>query len=121
MSASPDIYEKSGDLAYADVDRAFTFFLEHYSKGRPFIIASHSQGTEHGFNLIRRRIDGTPLALRMVAAYLIGGAITDKDAAALKTIHVCAAPTDTHCIVHWATYKAGASRCAPTRRTSWFA
>jgi hypothetical protein len=107
VSATPDLYKKAGDFAYADVDRAFTYFLEHYSKGRPFIIASHSQGTEHGFNLIRRRIDGTPLAQRMIAAYLIGGGITDKEADAMKTIHVCASPTDLHCIIHWATYGEG--------------
>jgi len=108
VSATPALYKQSGDFAYADVDRAFTYFLEHYSKGRPFIIATHSQGTEHGFNLIRRRIDGTPLAQRMVAAYLIGGGITDKEADAMKTIHVCNSPTDTHCFVHWATYGDGA-------------
>jgi Protein of unknown function (DUF3089) len=108
VSATPELYKKAGDFAYADVDRAFTYFLEHYSKGRPFIIATHSQGTEHGFNLIRRRIDGTPLAQRMVAAYLIGGGITDKEAGALKTVHVCASPTDLHCFVHWATYGEGA-------------
>jgi len=107
IDAPPDIFKKAGDFAYADVDRAFTFFLEHYSKGRPFIIASHSQGTEHGFNLIARRIAGTPLAQRLVAAYLIGGGITDKDVDALKSVHACATPTDTHCIVHWATYAAG--------------
>jgi hypothetical protein len=109
IAASPDIYKKAGDFAYADVDRAFTYFLEHYSKGRPFIIATHSQGTEHGFNLIRRRIDGTSLANRLVAAYLIGGAITDGDIAALKTVHACASPTDLHCLIHWATYGEGAS------------
>jgi hypothetical protein len=107
ISATRDLYKKSGDFAYADVDRAFTYFLEHYSRGRPFIIATHSQGTEHGFNLIRRRIDGTPLAQRLVAAYLIGGGITDNQADALKTIHVCASATDLHCIVHWATYGEG--------------
>jgi len=109
VDAKPELYKKSGDFAYADVDRAFTYFLEHYSKGRPFIIASHSQGTEHGFNLIKRRIDGTPLASRLVAAYLIGGGITDKEADALKTVHVCASPTDLHCIIHWATYGEGAN------------
>ena len=108
VDATPEVYRQSGDFAYADVDRAFTYFLEHYSKGRPFIIASHSQGTEHGFNLVRRRIDGTPLAARLVAAYLIGGGITDKQADALKTVHVCASPTDLHCIIHWATYGEGA-------------
>lgn len=109
VGASAELHKKSGDFAYADVDRAFTYFLEHYSKGRPFIIASHSQGTEHGFNLVMRRIDGTPLAQRLVAAYLIGGGITDKEVDALKTVHACAAPTDLHCVIHWATYGEGAT------------
>jgi hypothetical protein len=109
VHATPALYKQSGDFAYADVDRAFTYFLEHYSKGRPFIIASHSQGTEHGFNLVKRRIDGTPLADRMVAAYLIGGGITDKDVDALKTVHACTSPTDLHCMIHWATYAQGAT------------
>jgi hypothetical protein len=107
VSATPALYKEAGDFAYADVDRAFTYFLEHYSKGRPFIIAGHSQGTEHGFNLIKRRIDGTPLAQRLVAAYLIGGGITDADVDALKTLHACASPTDLHCVIHWATYSEG--------------
>lgn len=106
---APDIASKARDLAYSDVDRAFTYFLDHYSKGRPFIIASHSQGTEHGFRLLRERIDGTPLAKRLVAAYLIGFQITDKDAAALKTVHVCASADDTGCFVLWATVGEGAT------------
>jgi hypothetical protein len=92
------------DFAYADVVRAFTYFLEHYSRGRPFIIASHSQGTQHGFRLLKEHIDGTPLAERMVAAYLIGGGIEDKQADALKTVRVCNSATDIHCLVHWATW-----------------
>jgi hypothetical protein len=43
----------------------------------------------------------------MVAAYLIGGGITDKEADGLKTVHVCSSPTDIHCFVHWATYGEG--------------
>jgi DUF3089 family protein len=107
VGATPEIAKQASDFAYADVDRAFTYFLEHYSKGRPFIIATHSQGTEHGFRLLKERIDNTPLASRMVAAYLIGYQVTDKDAAALKTVHVCANATDTHCFVHWATWGDG--------------
>jgi hypothetical protein len=109
IGAPPDIAQKAADLAYDDVNRAFTYFLEHYSKGRPFIIATHSQGTEHGFRLLRERIDGTPLANRLVAAYLIGFQIGDKAAASLKTVHVCASATDTHCFVHWATWGDGGS------------
>jgi hypothetical protein len=104
IAAPPDVRTKAMDLAYGDVERAFAYFLEHYSRGRPFIIASHSQGTAHGFRLLKERIDGTPLAERMVAAYLLGGGIEDKEADALKTIHVCNSPTDLHCLVQWDTW-----------------
>ncbi len=109
FSAPPDLFKTTMDFAYGDVDRAFTYFLEHYSKGRPFIIASHSQGTFHAFRLIKERIDGTPLADRMVAAYILGGNVQDKDVDALKTVHACNSPTDLHCINHWATWGEGGS------------
>jgi len=108
FSSPPDIFKQTMDLAYGDVDRAFTWFLAH-TNGRPFIIASHSQGTFHAFRLIKERIDGTPLAERMVAAYLIGGGITDKDADGLKTVHPCAGASDLHCMIHWATWGEGGS------------
>jgi len=108
FSGKPDIFKKTMDLAYGDVDRAFTYFLEHYSKSRPFIIASHSQGTFHAFRLLRERIDGTPLAQRLVAAYLLGGDIRDSEVAALKSVHACNGATDTHCLIHWATWGEGA-------------
>jgi hypothetical protein len=108
LSDGDDLTKKTMDLAYGDVDRAFSYFLEHYSNGRPFILASHSQGTHHALHLIQQRIDGTPLAQRMVAAYIIGGGITDKDVAKLKTVRACENATDLHCIAHWMTFGDGA-------------
>ena len=107
LSAPPDIAEKAMDFAYADVVRAFDYFLEHASQGRPFIIASHSQGTTHAFRLLKERIDGTPLAGRLVAAYLIGSRVLDTEADALKTVKVCDSATQTGCLVHWATWGEG--------------
>jgi hypothetical protein len=49
------------DLAYRDVLRAFDHFIERKSDGRPFIIASHSQGAIHAQRLLGERIDATPL------------------------------------------------------------
>jgi hypothetical protein len=115
FGASPELFGKTMDLAYGDVNRAFDYFLAHYSRGRPFILASHSQGTLHAFRLIQERIDGTPLARRLVAAYLIGGSITDKNIAALKTVHGCNGATDLHCVIHWATWGVGGSPHYPTR------
>jgi hypothetical protein len=107
MSAPPDIATKAMDFAYADVARAFQYFIDHHSKGRPFIIASHSQGTDHGFRLLKEKIDGTPLAARLVAAYLIGNDVTDKAVATLKTLRACNSATETGCIMHWATFGDG--------------
>lgn len=103
------IREQALDFAYGDVERAFDYFLENHSKGRPFIIASHSQGTRHGNKLLKNRIDGTDLRDRMVAAYLIGGGITVNDIEAMDTIDACREPSDLNCVIHWATYGEGGS------------
>ncbi len=109
FTAPPDIAKKTMDFAYADVLRAFDYFLEHHNQGRPFIIASHSQGTGHAFRLIQERIDATTLAQRMVAGYLIGLQITNAEANSLKTVPVCTSASQTSCIVHWATWGEGAN------------
>lgn len=55
-------------FAYADVERAFDWFLANVSKGRPFILAGHSQGGKHISDLLEKRIDGTDHAGANVAA-----------------------------------------------------
>lgn len=98
-------------FAYQDVLTAFEYFLEHYSKGRPFIIASHSQGTHHALRLLKEKVDGTPLRKRMVAAYLIGGAIIPVSPewfASMRDIAPCESADDLHCVVHWDTMPEGA-------------
>lgn len=67
LGAPEDIAAKARDFAYADVARAFDNFIATRNEGRPFILASHSQGTEHGFRLLKEKIDGTPLAGRLIA------------------------------------------------------
>src|SRR4026209_2404232 len=59
-------------VAYEDVERAFDYFIEHYNQGRPFILAAHSQGSLHVRTLLEKRITGTALSERLVAAYPIG-------------------------------------------------
>lgn len=106
LGAPPEIAEKAMDLAYSDVERAFLHFLDRI-QGRPFFIASHSQGTTHAFRLIQEHVDDTPLASRLIAAYLIGSRVTNAEADALKTVPVCQSESQTGCIVHWATWGEG--------------
>jgi hypothetical protein len=108
LGAPDDIAEKTMDFAYADVARAFDNFIATRNEGRPFVLAGHSQGTTHGFRLLQEKIDGTPLQSRMVAAFLIGSRITNAEAASLKSVKVCDGPTETGCLVHFATFGPGA-------------
>lgn len=87
-------------LAYEDVRRAFEYYLEVYNQGRPFILAGHSQGSFHGKRLVDELIDGTALADRMVAAYLIGSKdITETWVRDLSSLTLCDAPDKTKCVV----------------------
>jgi hypothetical protein len=61
------------DLAYQDVKQAFLYYLKNYNNGRPFIIASHSQGTDHAYRLINEFIKkDSVLYKQFVVAYLMG-------------------------------------------------
>jgi hypothetical protein len=91
-------------LAYSDVKKAFEYYLLHYNQGRPFIIASHSQGTIHATQLIKEYIDGKALQKQFVAAYLIGIA-TPKNA--FQQIEACKTADQTGCFVAWTTFQQG--------------
>lgn len=90
---------KALELAYNDVLRAFDYYIAHENRGRPFIIAGHSQGALHAMRLLQQRIAGTPLARQLVAAYVIGS-LAPRDVAA-PAFPDCASPTQAHCVVNW--------------------
>ena len=99
-------------FAYEDVKRAFKYFIEHYNQDRPFVIASHSQGTHHAIPLLKEMIDTSELRERMVAAYLIGGIVlpvTHDSLSSMENISACEDAEQLHCVVHWDTMAAGAS------------
>lgn len=86
-------------LAYSDVARAFRYYIEHYNRGRPFIIASHSQGTGHAVRLLQEAVVGTPLQDRLVAAYTVG-AYTPASFASLG-LPTCTTANQTGCVLSW--------------------
>jgi hypothetical protein len=87
------------DTAYSDVLRAFDYYVSHDNGGRPFIIASHSQGSLHAMRLLQDRIIGTSLQKRLVAAYLIGWAIPeDIERTGLR---VCRSAREIGCVIGW--------------------
>ncbi len=95
---------KAIDAAYRDVEQAFDAFLAGIPKNKPIILAGHSQGALHLTTLLKTRVAGTPLAKRIVAAYVIGWPISlDTDLAGLG-LPACQTPEQKGCILSWATF-----------------
>ncbi|MEN9371904.1 MAG: hypothetical protein RLZZ64_979 [Bacteroidota bacterium] len=94
------LYEKFG-IAYNDVKNAFISFLEH-NQQRPFIIASHSQGTTHAKRLIKEMVEGKSIQKRMVAAYLIGMPVEKNY---FEKLCPCTDSLQTNCFVSWRTFR----------------
>ncbi|MBX8827435.1 DUF3089 domain-containing protein [Ochrobactrum sp. SFR4] len=92
-------------LAYSDVASAFEYYVAHFNKGRPFVIASHSQGTGHAMRLLQEKILGTPLQEQLVVAYTIG-AYTPSNFATIG-LPTCNKPEQTGCIISWNTSQTG--------------
>lgn len=91
------------DAAYGDVAAAFAAFLEANPSG-PIILAGHSQGSLHLIRLIHERVRGTPVAERIVAAYLPGWPISvEADLPALG-LAACRSPEQTRCVLSWQSF-----------------
>ncbi|TAF51927.1 MAG: DUF3089 domain-containing protein, partial [Sphingobacteriia bacterium] len=96
--------QQAFELAYADIREAFVYYLKHWNKGRPIILAAHSQGSTHGQRLLKEFFDTTVLRNRLVVAYLVGMPINPNQYQALKP---CLSPFQTGCITSWRTYREG--------------
>jgi hypothetical protein len=61
-----------------DGTAAFDYYIKHYNNGRPFMLASHSQGSNVMIYILQDYMKEHPdVYKRMVAAYVIGYSITD--------------------------------------------
>jgi hypothetical protein len=92
------------ELAYADVRAAFEYYLKVENRGKPIIIAAHSQGTTHAMRLVREFFDGKPLQDQLVAAYLVGMYVPIHT---FQNLPVCTQPDGTGCVLSWRTYQQG--------------
>lgn len=96
--------KESLDFAYKDVKAAFVHYLENENKGRPIIIAGHSQGTNHAERLLKEFFDKKAYKNQLVVAYLIGMPIQSNT---FKDIPECQIATQTGCFCSWRTFKEG--------------
>jgi hypothetical protein len=97
------------DLAYDDLKTAFEYYLRHWNKGRPIIIASHSQGSLLAERLLKEFFDDTTiqskqLKNKLVVAYVLGWPVTKDYFTSLK---ICEDSLQTGCICTWRTLRKG--------------
>jgi len=100
---SDELREEVHSFVYQDVKKSFEYFIKNHSKGRPFILASHSQGTHHSIRLLAEEVDGSDLYSRMIGAYIIGGEISKDWIKEMSDIAICDNPSQLGCLVHWDT------------------
>ena len=103
------------NIAFKDVKRAFQYYLENFNKGKPIIIASHSQGSMHAKELIKIFFDNKPLKNQLVAAYLVGARILPNE---FKTIQLMTKPGEYGGFVSWNSFKMGK---IPKNYVEWYA
>ena len=96
--------DKAFELAYHDLKNAFIYYLETWNKGRPIIIASHSQGSMLAERLLKEFFDGKPLHNKLVVAYLIGWPVPKEY---FTSLQMCADSLQTGCICSWRTFRKG--------------
>lgn len=103
---------KAFDLAYGDVRAAFLHMADNpLNAGRPFVIAGHSQGSQHLLRLLQDEIERRPdLLARFVHAYLAGQIVPmDVFERGLRTIRPSTQPGDLRSVSSWRTGRKGHS------------
>jgi len=109
------------NLAYSDTLKAFDNYIENSATNQPFILAGHSQGSEHGMRLLRDRIYGTALMERLIAAYLIGIPMSLADIATdLPHLQIYQQPDDTGCLINFSAFREGTDPTEFLSNSDWF-
>lgn len=102
--------EKRGEYfkyPVADIKNAFAYYLENLNGGRPFILASHSQGS----NVLQLILMANPEMIdkeKLVAAYMVGWTFTDEQLEQMG-LELCNSPEQTGCLISWNTIGIGGS------------
>jgi hypothetical protein len=95
-------------VGYNDVVDAWTYYLEHENHGRGVVLIGHSQGSGVLTRLIQNEIDGKPAQARLVSAILMGTRLPidkGKDTGLFKHIPLCKSPSQTGCVIAYASFR----------------
>ena len=92
------------EVAYLDVKSAFTHYWKNFNKGKKFIIAGHSQGTNHTERLLKEIIlENDSMRNSLLISYLPGMPIKQFH----KELPPCSSPNQLDCFLSWRTLAEG--------------
>jgi len=90
------------ELAWQDVRAAFLTYMTQWNRGRPFIIAGHSQGSAHAERWLAEFGAQPEYRRSLVAVYAIGVSFSERTLRQIGGgITVCATPTSIGCFISW--------------------
>ena len=99
----------AGAVAYSDVEAAWRTYLSKYNRGRPFVLIGHSQGSLMLQELIKRQIEGKPVAARMKLAILPGYNTYVPQGRTVggtfATTPICSRPGQAGCVLTWVSFR----------------
>ena len=92
------------EVAYSDVKKAFIHYWENFNKGHKFIIAGHSQGTNHTERLLKEIIlENDIMKNQLIISYLPGMPIKQFH----NDLPPCSSPNQLDCFLSWRTIAEG--------------
>ena len=109
LSMNEEERDKYFSIGMTDIEQAFDFYITNLNKGRPFILAGHSQGSETLINLMKDKFDKPELMNKLVASYLIGYSVTDDDLAQCSWLKIAESDDDIGVIITYNTQSESAT------------
>jgi hypothetical protein len=95
-------------IAYTGVVTAFLEYIARYNNGRGFELIGHSQGSAMLEQLIKERIENTPLRNQLVGAVILGGQVIVPEGknvgGTFKTTPGCSVTGQTGCVVAYSSF-----------------
>jgi hypothetical protein len=106
---SGPIPQKDLVTAYLGVLSAFEEYMQHFNKGRGFVLIGHSQGSAQLEQLIREQIDPFPsMRKQLVSAILLGGQVLVPEGgvvgATFQNVPLCQSATQTSCVIAYSSF-----------------
>ncbi len=95
---------KARAVAYGDVREAFRAFVAQVPVDAPIVLAGHSQGALHLMHLLKDEVKGTPVASRIVAAYMIGWPVSPAHDLPQTGMPACSGPDQSGCALSWMSF-----------------